>query len=109
MQGDSPNIAPSVGETPHWDKHMSLLHQILTTLKSFPGAHKVVADDRAVFWKMYEREPSSYDNEFLEKYHNSLDIVLIFAGLFSAINTSFLNSPQGDLNPNPNQFYAWRD
>ncbi|KAG8930055.1 hypothetical protein FRC01_003351 [Tulasnella sp. 417] len=100
MQNDSPSVASD--ETPHQDEHMSLLHQILENLKTLPGAHKVAADDRAKFWKMYEKEASSYDDEFLEKHHKSLDIVLIFAGLFSAINTGFLNSLQSELSPDPN-------
>ncbi|KAH7925963.1 hypothetical protein BV22DRAFT_989822, partial [Leucogyrophana mollusca] len=42
-----------------------------------------------------------YDTEFFEKYRDDMDIVLIFAGLFSAVSTSFLTAMQSSLSADP--------
>ncbi|KAH7917023.1 hypothetical protein BV22DRAFT_980048, partial [Leucogyrophana mollusca] len=36
---------------------------------------------------------------FFEKYKNNMDIVLISAGLFSAMSTSFLTAMQPSISP----------
>ncbi|KIJ61572.1 hypothetical protein HYDPIDRAFT_56549, partial [Hydnomerulius pinastri MD-312] len=53
------------------------------------------------FWATYAKEASEYDTEFLEKYKNDMDIVLIFAGLFSAVATTFIAAMQPTLSPDP--------
>lgn len=58
-------------------------------------------DAKSRFWTTYTREATDYDVEFLEKYQSDMDIVLIFAGLFSAVNTSFIVNQQSNLNPDP--------
>ncbi|KAH7920196.1 hypothetical protein BV22DRAFT_977004, partial [Leucogyrophana mollusca] len=58
-------------------------------------------DHRARFWATYNSEAAEYDNEFLEKYKGDMDIVLIFSGLFSAVNTSFIVAMEPNLGPNP--------
>lgn len=58
-------------------------------------------DAKSRFWATYTREATDHDGEFLEKYQSDMDIVLIFAGLFSAVNTSFIVNMQSNLNPDP--------
>ncbi|KAG1731463.1 uncharacterized protein EDB91DRAFT_1058640, partial [Suillus paluster] len=58
-------------------------------------------DVKSRFWATYTREATDYDEEFLEKYQSDMDIVLIFAGLFSAVNTSFIVNMQSNLVPDP--------
>lgn len=58
-------------------------------------------DVKSRFWATYTREAMDHDGEFLEKYQSDMDIVLIFAGLFSAVNTSFIVNMQSNLNPDP--------
>ncbi|KAF9222666.1 hypothetical protein BS17DRAFT_675401, partial [Gyrodon lividus] len=58
-------------------------------------------DTRSQFWATYNREAGEYDAEFLEKYKGDMDIVLIFAGLFSAVSTSFIVGTGSSLSPNP--------
>ncbi|KAF9245052.1 hypothetical protein BU15DRAFT_8464, partial [Melanogaster broomeanus] len=58
-------------------------------------------DSRSQFWATYNREAGEYDAEFLDKYKSDMDIVLIFAGLFSAVSTSFIAGTQSNLSPNP--------
>ncbi|KAG2114970.1 hypothetical protein BD769DRAFT_1327454, partial [Suillus cothurnatus] len=47
-------------------------------------------DERSRFWTVYQKVASQHDNEFLEHYDGDMDIVLIFSGLFSAVNTAFI-------------------
>ncbi|KAF9245033.1 hypothetical protein BU15DRAFT_71381 [Melanogaster broomeanus] len=47
-------------------------------------------DVKSRFWTTYSREAADYDTEFIERYKSDMDIVLIFAGLFSAVSTGFL-------------------
>ncbi|KAF9222645.1 hypothetical protein BS17DRAFT_708379, partial [Gyrodon lividus] len=47
-------------------------------------------DIKSRFWTTYAREAADYDAEFLERYKSDMDIVLIFAGLFSAVSAGFL-------------------
>ncbi|KAH7911664.1 hypothetical protein BJ138DRAFT_990385, partial [Hygrophoropsis aurantiaca] len=58
-------------------------------------------DNRSRLWATYRREAKEFDDEFLEKYRDDMDIVLIFAGLFSAVSTTFITSMQSSLSPDP--------
>ncbi|KAH7911660.1 hypothetical protein BJ138DRAFT_893318, partial [Hygrophoropsis aurantiaca] len=78
-----------------------LLKDILQTLKSSTIAQETGTDSRSRLWATYRREAKEFDDEFLEKYRDDMDIVLIFAGLFSAVSTSFVTSMQSNLSPDP--------
>ncbi|KAF8840027.1 hypothetical protein BDN67DRAFT_880911, partial [Paxillus ammoniavirescens] len=54
-------------------------------------------DIKSRFWTTYTREAADYDAEFLERYQSDMDIVLIFAGLFSAVSASFLTGQAPNL------------
>ncbi|KAJ8597103.1 hypothetical protein M405DRAFT_713062, partial [Rhizopogon salebrosus TDB-379] len=49
-------------------------------------------DHRVQFWAAYQKVAAEYDSEFLERHDGDMDIVLIFSGLFSAVNTAFIIS-----------------
>ncbi|KAG2155626.1 hypothetical protein DEU56DRAFT_707073, partial [Suillus clintonianus] len=51
-------------------------------------------DVRTRFWATYGQVAKEHDDEFLERNNSDMDIVLIFSGLFSAINTAFIISMQ---------------
>ncbi|KAH7911653.1 hypothetical protein BJ138DRAFT_1006163, partial [Hygrophoropsis aurantiaca] len=78
-----------------------LLKDILQTLKSSTIAQETGIDNRSRLWATYRREAKEFDDEFLEKYGDDMDIVLIFAGLFSAVSTTFITSMQSNLSPDP--------
>ncbi|KIJ48411.1 hypothetical protein M422DRAFT_162661, partial [Sphaerobolus stellatus SS14] len=42
------------------------------------------------FWTTYGRIAKQADEEFLERYNGDLDVQLIFAGLFSAVSSTFI-------------------
>ncbi|OAX35585.1 hypothetical protein K503DRAFT_668404, partial [Rhizopogon vinicolor AM-OR11-026] len=54
-------------------------------------------DPTSRFWAAYKKVSSEYDDDMLERCNGNMDIVLIFAGLFSAANTAFIIAMQ----PNP--------
>ncbi|KAL0958140.1 hypothetical protein HGRIS_000307 [Hohenbuehelia grisea] len=79
-----------------------VLQRILETLQHNTklGA-SVQGDFQARFWQIYKAEAEDYDTEFLKIYNSNLDIVLIFAGLFSAVSTTFIQGMVDDLKPDP--------
>ncbi|KAH7918280.1 hypothetical protein BV22DRAFT_1024830, partial [Leucogyrophana mollusca] len=78
-----------------------LLKQIHQTLKDSTIAQESGSDDKSRFWAAYKRQAEEYDSEFFDKYKDDMDIVLIFAGLFSAVCTSFITAMQSNLSPDP--------
>ncbi|KAG8927463.1 hypothetical protein FRC02_008202 [Tulasnella sp. 418] len=57
------------------------------------------SDDHAAFWSTYDKVASDHDAELLDGWNKSLDILLIFAALFSAINTAFIVESYKGLQP----------
>ncbi|OAX35581.1 hypothetical protein K503DRAFT_670151, partial [Rhizopogon vinicolor AM-OR11-026] len=54
-------------------------------------------DAKTKFWAAYKKVSGEYDDDMLGRCNGNMDIVLIFAGLFSAANTAFIIAMQ----PNP--------
>ncbi|KAG8878776.1 hypothetical protein FRB98_005989, partial [Tulasnella sp. 332] len=42
------------------------------------------------FWSRYDMAADAYDKAQLHRQNDNLDVLLIFAGLFSAVNTAFI-------------------
>ncbi|KAJ8586101.1 hypothetical protein M405DRAFT_722325, partial [Rhizopogon salebrosus TDB-379] len=57
-------------------------------------------DTKGHFWTTYMQEAADHDGQILERYNSDMDIVLIFAGLFSAVTTTFTVTIQSNLAPN---------
>ncbi|KAG0708128.1 hypothetical protein DFH29DRAFT_762640, partial [Suillus ampliporus] len=49
-------------------------------------------DPLSKFWGTYKNVAGEYDDDMLERCNGNMDIVLIFAGLFSAVNAAFIIS-----------------
>ncbi|KAG2078664.1 hypothetical protein BDR04DRAFT_976613, partial [Suillus decipiens] len=49
------------------------------------------------FWAAYKKISGEYDNNMLERCDGNMNILMLFAGLFSAVNTAFIIAMQ----PNP--------
>ncbi|KZW00725.1 hypothetical protein EXIGLDRAFT_830606 [Exidia glandulosa HHB12029] len=47
-------------------------------------------EDGARVWKVYREEATAHDTTMLDGWNKTLDILLIFAGLFSAVATAFV-------------------
>ncbi|KAG8779743.1 hypothetical protein FRC12_023871 [Ceratobasidium sp. 428] len=52
-------------------------------------------------WKTYLQEASRWDADLVDGWHRSLDLILIFAALFSAISTAFVIESSKSLQPDP--------
>ncbi|KIO33007.1 hypothetical protein M407DRAFT_65952, partial [Tulasnella calospora MUT 4182] len=55
----------------------------------------------ADFWKRYDTVADSHDRKLSKQLNDNLDVLLIFAGLFSAINTAFISLTMSALSPSP--------
>ncbi|KAG8918526.1 hypothetical protein FRC01_001811, partial [Tulasnella sp. 417] len=53
------------------------------------------------FWRRYDRLADIHDKKLTTNLNGNLDVLLIFAALFSAINTTFISLTMPDLSPNP--------
>ncbi|KAG8969027.1 hypothetical protein FRC03_004701, partial [Tulasnella sp. 419] len=60
-------------------------------------------DDHDLFWATYDKAAGAFDQELLDGWNKSLDILLIFAGLFSAVNTAFIVESYKGLQPDPTE------
>ncbi|KAF8597966.1 hypothetical protein BDV93DRAFT_610082 [Ceratobasidium sp. AG-I] len=55
----------------------------------------------ATIWKLYVAEAKEYDNELVEREHRNIDVMLVFAALFSAILTAFLLDSKNLMRADP--------
>ncbi|CAE6478882.1 unnamed protein product, partial [Rhizoctonia solani] len=55
----------------------------------------------ATVWKLYRNEAEEYDQELVKARHASLDVLLLFAALFSAILTAFIVESKKLLQEDP--------
>jgi hypothetical protein len=95
------------------------MKEVLEVLKDSTIASKTGKDPRSRFWAAYKRVAEEHDDEFLDRYYNEMDIVLVFvsfacsslpfvwltfcqSGLFSAVNAAFIVSMESNLSPDPN-------
>ncbi|KZV91435.1 hypothetical protein EXIGLDRAFT_615673, partial [Exidia glandulosa HHB12029] len=63
-------------------------------------------DDTARVWKVYRGEAIDHDDALLKTWNETVNILLTFAGLFSAAVTSFVAVSTDDLKPDPNAYVA---
>ncbi|KAF9069310.1 hypothetical protein BDP27DRAFT_1222731, partial [Rhodocollybia butyracea] len=54
-------------------------------------------------WKVYGDEATAFDNDMVGELSDSLDILLVFAGLFSAVLTTFVAQTSQSLSQNSTQ------
>ncbi|KZW00424.1 hypothetical protein EXIGLDRAFT_745670 [Exidia glandulosa HHB12029] len=62
-------------------------------------------DDTARVWKVYRDEATAHDETMLDGWNKTLDVLLIFAGLFSAVATAFLIESYKLLEPDQSSAY----
>ncbi|KAG9043498.1 hypothetical protein FS837_009477 [Tulasnella sp. UAMH 9824] len=53
------------------------------------------------FWKRYDRLADTHDKTLTSNLNGNLDVLLIFAALFSAIDTAFISITMPGLSPSP--------
>ncbi|KZV98288.1 hypothetical protein EXIGLDRAFT_607086, partial [Exidia glandulosa HHB12029] len=57
-------------------------------------------------WKVYKDETTAHDKSLLDGWNKTLDILLIFAGLFSAVATAFVIESYKLLQPDYDEYIA---
>ncbi|CAE6474653.1 unnamed protein product [Rhizoctonia solani] len=57
----------------------------------------------ARFWKVYVREADQYDTDLVDSWNKSLDVILVFAALFSAVSTAFIVESSKKLAQDPTE------
>ncbi|KIO33017.1 hypothetical protein M407DRAFT_65970, partial [Tulasnella calospora MUT 4182] len=72
----------------------------LTTLSSLLP-NPIHLGQIADFWKRYDNLADNHDRKMSKHLDDNLDVLLIFAGLFSAINTAFISFTMPSLSPDP--------
>ncbi|EUC58235.1 transmembrane protein, putative [Rhizoctonia solani AG-3 Rhs1AP] len=58
-------------------------------------------DKEARVWSAYVREAEQWDDEMVDGWNRSLDVMLVFAALFSAVSTTFVVESSKNLAPDP--------
>ncbi|KAF9069328.1 hypothetical protein BDP27DRAFT_730640 [Rhodocollybia butyracea] len=88
-------------------------HDPLAGTASYDYTLKYPEDERyhelgeeARIWKVYSDEATAFDNDMVGELSDSLDILLIFAGLFSAVLTTFVVQTSQSLSQNSTQLSA---
>lgn len=51
------------------------------------------------FWRTYLDEAANLDGSMLDEYHKTIDQLLVFAALFSAVVTTFVNTASENMKP----------
>ncbi|KAK0471510.1 hypothetical protein IW261DRAFT_1511761 [Armillaria novae-zelandiae] len=54
---------------------------------------------RGRFWRTYLDEAAHLDGSMLDEYHKTIDQLLVFASLFSAVVTTFVNTASENMKP----------
>ncbi|OJA08595.1 hypothetical protein AZE42_07128, partial [Rhizopogon vesiculosus] len=78
-------------------KILGTLEQILDVLRGSTIAEERGKDVESRFWATYKRVSNEHDDGFLGRANDDMAIILTFAGLFSAVNSTFIIGTQ----PNP--------
>ncbi|KAF7345629.1 hypothetical protein MVEN_01582200 [Mycena venus] len=77
-------------------KYVSRLHQAVEELRPKPPP---TTDKKTAFWNTYKVLADEHDKELLQRYSTDLDTSLIFAGLFSAVDSAFIIQIQPEFQP----------
>ncbi|KAJ6599894.1 hypothetical protein DFH09DRAFT_1504195 [Mycena vulgaris] len=56
-------------------------------------------DKKTTFWNLYKSLADEHDKEFQQRHSTDLDASLIFAGLFSAVDSAFIIQIQPEIKP----------
>ncbi|KAG1720502.1 uncharacterized protein EDB91DRAFT_1064825, partial [Suillus paluster] len=73
------------------------MNETLDVLRGSTIAQEHGKDAESKFWVTYKKISNEYDDDFLERAHNDMGMILTFAGLFSVVTSTFIIGMQ----PNP--------
>ncbi|KZV80839.1 hypothetical protein EXIGLDRAFT_401620 [Exidia glandulosa HHB12029] len=107
MKGEVPMIM--MPDDPTYKKYMSNIRKNMAMAKEEyvsdfdkkypPDEYGEEILDGARVWNVYRGEVTEQDKELMDGWNKTLDILLIFAGLFSAVATAFIIESYKQLQP----------
>ncbi|SJL12508.1 uncharacterized protein ARMOST_15935 [Armillaria ostoyae] len=69
--------------------------------------HGQEMSDKARIWSIYLDEAADFDANMLAEWRDTIDVLLVFAGLFSAVLTTFVVQTSQNMQPDYNQASAF--
>ncbi|KAJ7150832.1 hypothetical protein C8R43DRAFT_1107270 [Mycena crocata] len=75
-------------------------HMLQQAIEALKPKVPPVTDKKTNFWSLYKTLADEHDREFHQRYSTDLDTSLIFAGLFSAVDSAFIIQVQPQLQLN---------
>ncbi|PBK88552.1 hypothetical protein ARMGADRAFT_937155, partial [Armillaria gallica] len=71
-----------------------------------PDPYGQEMSDKARIWSIYNEEAADFDANMLAEWRDTIDVLLVFAGLFSAVLTTFVVQTSQSMQPDYNQASA---
>ncbi|KAK0443163.1 hypothetical protein EV421DRAFT_1710199, partial [Armillaria borealis] len=68
-----------------------------------PDPHGQEMSDNARIWPIYNEEAADFDANMLAEWRDTIDVLLVFAGLFSAVLTTFVAQTSQNMQLDYNQ------
>ncbi|KAK0227468.1 hypothetical protein EDD85DRAFT_1027007 [Armillaria nabsnona] len=68
-----------------------------------PDPYGEEMSDNARIWSIYLNEAADFDTNILAEWRDTIDVLLVFAGLFSAVLTTFVVQTSQSMKPDYNQ------
>ncbi|PBK71083.1 hypothetical protein ARMSODRAFT_883898, partial [Armillaria solidipes] len=68
-----------------------------------PDPYGQEMSDNARIWPIYLEEAADFDANMLAEWRDTIDVLLVFAGLFSAVLTTFVVQTSQNMQPDYNQ------
>ncbi|KAK0429788.1 hypothetical protein EV421DRAFT_1722744, partial [Armillaria borealis] len=68
-----------------------------------PDPYGQEMSDKARIWSIYLDEAADFDANMLAEWRDTVDVLLVFAGLFSAVLTAFVVQTSQNMQPDYNQ------
>ncbi|KZT62343.1 hypothetical protein CALCODRAFT_426263, partial [Calocera cornea HHB12733] len=86
MNADPPHLPhiPPLEETRPWE-HPGVAREFINDIPDYLGK-----GPNAPIWTLYATKAKDFDGEMLETWDKTMDVLLIFSALFSAVVTAFL-------------------
>ncbi|PBK88586.1 hypothetical protein ARMGADRAFT_937221, partial [Armillaria gallica] len=72
-----------------------------------PDPYGQEMSDKARIWPIYNEEAADFDANMLAEWRDTIDVLLVFAGLFSAVLTTFVVQTSQSMQPDYNQASAF--
>ncbi|KZV79534.1 hypothetical protein EXIGLDRAFT_660902 [Exidia glandulosa HHB12029] len=106
IAADDPLLDPSEVEQDNVQVPLSDQVKVEFNRKYPPDAFGEEASANARVWRVYHDEVVSNDRSLVGGWNKTLDILLIFAGLFSAVSTAFIIESYKQLQPDYTEYTA---